>query len=135
MVAIYTYTPLNTRLKSLENPRKMNKKQFIDSLEQSISSLPNIIGINNHMGSLLTTSNKHMKWLMEILQHKNLLFIDSRTTSDTIAESIAKSHHIPVTRRNVFLDHSRELTDIKYQYKRFFINKKIEKRLVCEIIM
>ncbi|MBF0263715.1 MAG: divergent polysaccharide deacetylase family protein [Gammaproteobacteria bacterium] len=97
---------------------KMTKSEFTNSVINSINSVPYIIGINNHMGSLLTTSNIHMQWLMEIMSQKNLIFIDSRTTTKTVAEKLARQNHIQVTRRNVFLDHTRNAKDIQFQYNR-----------------
>jgi len=50
----------------------MNHEDFIDTISQSLLSLPNVSGINNHMGSLLTSSDQHMKWLMSFLAEKKL---------------------------------------------------------------
>ena len=48
----------------------MDKEQFIQSVEKSLSLIPFVSGINNHMGSLLTQSEKHMHWLMSFITTK-----------------------------------------------------------------
>jgi polysaccharide deacetylase 2 family uncharacterized protein YibQ len=97
---------------------KMDKDTFIKILDENITAVPNISGLNNHMGSLLSQSSQHMNWLMSYLITKNLFFIDSRTSSKTIAEEVAHDYRIPSTRRNVFLDHVHTLKAINKQFQR-----------------
>jgi uncharacterized protein len=108
----------------------MDKKEFIQLVEKSMSLIPFISGINNHMGSLLTQSEKHMHWLMSFLSTRNttgtltndssdeFFFIDSRTTNKTTAEKVAQMYQLPNTRRNVFLDHVHTKEAIEKQYQR-----------------
>ncbi len=101
----------------------MSREHFIQALRNGIDAIPHIRGINNHMGSLLTRHPGHMEWLMEELQQRgNLFFIDSRTTHHTVAEQIAREHHIPVQRRDVFLDDDPSPEAVAYQFQRL-INK------------
>jgi polysaccharide deacetylase 2 family uncharacterized protein YibQ len=86
--------------------------------KESLNSVPHIKGINNHMGSLLTRHPSHMTWLMELIQFTDLFFIDNRTTTETVAETIADEFHIPNARRNVFLDHELNRSAIKYHFRR-----------------
>jgi len=105
----------------------MERQEFIQLLEHSLSVIPHVSGINNHMGSLLTQSDKHMHWLMSYLssidysteQYINeLFFIDSRTSHKTIAETIANKFQILNSRRNVFLDHVHTQEAIEEQFQR-----------------
>jgi len=83
----------------------MSEKQFKTSLDASIDSLPNIRGINNHMGSLLTQHPGHMSWLMhELKMNPGMYFIDSRTTSQTVALQVAREYGIPSLKRDIFID-------------------------------
>ena len=82
----------------------MQEKEFKAVLKRSLHYLPYAQGINNHMGSTLTEQIKPMRWTMEVLQAQGLYFLDSRTTTQTIAESTAKILGIPALRRHVFLD-------------------------------
>ncbi len=97
---------------------KMTEQEFKQSVRRSIASVPHIKGVNNHMGSLITSQKTKMKWLMDELSKTKLFFVDSRTTVKTVAEQIANQYHIQNTRRNVFLDHELNLPAIEFQFNR-----------------
>lgn len=97
----------------------MSEAQYIQSLHASIRSLPDAVGVNNHMGSLLTQREPQMRWLMETLQcHGRLAFVDSRTTPHTVAAKLAQRHHVPVMSRDVFLDHNPDEAAVQEQFQR-----------------
>ena len=50
----------------------MNKAELQYTLEKALDDLPQVKGINNHMGSYLTQKIKPMSWTMEILKERNL---------------------------------------------------------------
>jgi polysaccharide deacetylase 2 family uncharacterized protein YibQ len=83
----------------------MTESGFKESLINSIRSIPHVMGINNHMGSLLTQHPGHMAWLMhELKLHPGMYFIDSRTTTQTVALKVAREYGIPSLKRDVFID-------------------------------
>ena len=97
----------------------MTYKQFLAQLESDIASVPHIVGVNNHMGSLLTQHPGYMSWLMKALvKHDNLYFVDSYTTKASIGQQIANENWIPNLRRDVFLDDDLDPEKIKFQFKR-----------------
>jgi hypothetical protein len=74
------------------------------TLDYDLSTVPHAIGINNHMGSLLTTRPPAMTGLMHELRRRQLFFVDSRTATDSVAAATAQAQGIPVLARDVFLD-------------------------------
>jgi len=83
----------------------MSQKEFTTAFTVSIDSVPHIIGVNSHRGSLLTRHPGHMSWLMEeIGRRKGLFFVDSYTTAQSVALDIALENGVPAVRRDVFLD-------------------------------
>lgn len=76
-------------------------------LERAVESVPGAVGVNNHQGSGLTARASVMEIVMRELAERSppLLFIDSRTTAATEAETAARDAGVAVARRNVFLDH------------------------------
>jgi len=95
----------------------MTRQEFIWEMQKGLASVPHAIGINNHMGSLLTQHPGHMSWLMkEMKRNGNLLFVDSRTTSASVALAIAVEEGVPGLRRNVFLDHDPDLQSVRRQF-------------------
>jgi len=70
-----------------------------------IKSVPHVVGVNNHMGSLLTQHPGHMAWLMsEMRDRGDLFFVDSYTSEASIAYKIAAEEGVPAIRRDIFLD-------------------------------
>ena len=61
-------------------------------------------GMNNHMGSRATADRAAMDAVMEELKARNVYFLDSRTTPDSVAEEAARQARVPALRRDVFLD-------------------------------
>lgn len=76
-------------------------------LIEQVESLSGIRGVNNHMGSRATQDERVMRVILEELEKKNLLFLDSRTTANSIVPQVADSLNLPIAVRNVFLDHER----------------------------
>ena len=84
----------------------MDRAALQQTLAAALASVPHARGVNNHMGSLLTTQPGPMRWLMQSLQcYRDLYFIDSFTTADSVALATAWAHGLRANRRHVFLDH------------------------------
>lgn len=84
---------------------QMNQAQFDKTLYQSLAAVPDISGVNNHMGSRLTQDPVRMGWLMAgLLRHGELYFVDSRTTRLTQAATVAREYGLEHASRDVFLD-------------------------------
>ena len=93
----------------------MGEKEFVDTLNLQLANLPQAIGLNNHMGSQLTQQPLAMTWLMQRLKQKQLFFIDSRTTPESIALKTALNNQVTAWQRDVFLDHHRDKVAIEQQ--------------------
>ncbi len=87
----------------------MTQKEFEETLEKNMSTLSNIIGINNHMGSLLTRHPGHMQWLMNVLKKNKYIYVDSLTSIKSVAGEIANKNKIPFLKRDIFLDNNKDL--------------------------
>lgn len=84
---------------------KMGADEAIAVLEKNLQSLPQVKGVNNHMGSRLTRSEKHMNQIFSVLKREDLFFIDSLTSSQSLGKASARLLQLPFARRDVFLDH------------------------------
>jgi polysaccharide deacetylase 2 family uncharacterized protein YibQ len=88
-------------------------------LASDLATVPHVVGINNHMGSLITRHPGHMGWLMdELARRGNLFFVDSYTTAHSVALAAALEHGVPAVRRHVFLDDDPEPAAIARQFAR-----------------
>ncbi|HIJ83121.1 MAG: hypothetical protein HW380_2335 [Magnetococcales bacterium] len=82
----------------------MNEGQILEVLRDNFQIFPHAKGLNNHMGSQLTTNPVVMDVVMKFLKSKNLYFLDSRTSTQSVAESRAHALGVVATRRDVFID-------------------------------
>lgn len=102
------------------------RAQLVRIFEADIVSIPHVVGVSNHMGSLLTRHPGHMEWLMDAVKaHGNLFFVDSYTTVSSVALQLAQERGVPSIRRDVFLDNmpteaaiDREFQRLKKQAKK-----------------
>ncbi len=98
----------------------MGKNEFTQKLITQIAKVPHAIGMNNHMGSLLTQDREAMQWVVAALQGsttEGLFFLDSRTTKYTVAERVAFESGLATARRDVFFDHTDDEQAIKEQFQ------------------
>jgi len=95
------------------------------TLRRAIKSVPNAIGVNNHMGSAFTGQEEAMETLMKEIKRQGLFFVDSRTTVLTKGEQVASRLGVPSVSRQVFLDH--ELSD-EFLLRQFNRMKRIAKK-------
>jgi polysaccharide deacetylase 2 family uncharacterized protein YibQ len=83
----------------------MTEDEISRILEENLTTVPGAVGINNHMGSRLTADKNAMDLLMPQLASRGLIFLDSRTSPDSVAYSCAKEEGLSSICRDVFLDH------------------------------
>ena len=80
----------------------------VDELEKRLNAafkaVPYTSGINNHMGSRMTSQPQAMAWLMGNLQQRHKFFVDSRTSAQTVAAAEAQKIGLASVSRDVFLD-------------------------------
>jgi polysaccharide deacetylase 2 family uncharacterized protein YibQ len=93
----------------------MTDSEIRSAVHAAVNSVPHAVGVNNHMGSRATADLRVMTWVMQELHARNLAFIDSRTTRDTVAEDAARTLGVPSNRRHVFLDNQRSAASIRKQ--------------------
>lgn len=94
----------------------MTKEEFFKTLNINIQAVPNLIGVNNHMGSLLTRHPGHMQWLMESIRNNGKFYVDSLTSDNSVAARLAKENNVPYLTRDVFLDHKQDTKYVRQQF-------------------
>ncbi len=73
-------------------------------LAADLEGIPFAQGVNNHMGSRFTATAPVMKTVLGFLKERNLFFVDSRTTAQSVAYAEAVRMGVPAAARDVFLD-------------------------------
>jgi hypothetical protein len=82
----------------------LDRSDLIAQVERNLSSVPGAVGVNNHMGSRATADPQVMGTLLQYLDERGLLFLDSRTTTETVSARLASLQGYAVLERDVFLD-------------------------------
>jgi polysaccharide deacetylase 2 family uncharacterized protein YibQ len=87
-------------------------------LAAALDRVPAALGVNNHMGSSLTTDRAAMDAVMGMLRDRGLYFVDSRTSADSQAGLAAAAAGVRNTAREVFLDNEISEPAIEAQLQR-----------------
>lgn len=96
----------------------MHREALQAGLNEALDATPHVSGVNNHMGSLLTSMAQPMGWVMETLKARDLYFVDSLTTVQTVGWKKARESQVPYLKRHVFLDHRIDEDFIHGQFQR-----------------
>lgn len=73
-------------------------------VRQALRRVPGAAGVNNHMGSRATADSRVMEQVLQVLKEEQLFFLDSRTTTETVAYALAKGLGVPALSRDLFID-------------------------------
>jgi len=84
-------------------------------IRSAFAELPMAVGMNNHQGSLVTADRAMMKTILSELKSSKKIFIDSRTSSQSVAEEVGRSLRLAVASNQVFLDAENDETFIRDQ--------------------
>lgn len=87
-------------------------------IRDAVNSVPYAVGLNNHMGSAMTSSLFGMQKVMQALGQYNLYFLDSMTIGNSQSMRAAAGTNVKVIKRKVFLDDTQNEADIRFQFNR-----------------
>lgn len=82
----------------------MSREQLRASTLAAIAAVPGAVGVNNHMGSALSTDAASMSAILGVLAPRGLYFLDSRTSARSVGFRVATELGVPAAERQVFLD-------------------------------
>ena len=134
---IWLHLPMEPNTYPADNPgpgalmMSMSTSELRTAVHAAIDNIPHAVGVNNHMGSKVTSNLKTMTWIMQELKARDLAFIDSRTTSRTVAEVAAVGLGVPVNRRHVFLDNERNPAAVRRQLEEAVRRCRLEGEIIA----
>ncbi|MEI7875015.1 MAG: divergent polysaccharide deacetylase family protein [Alphaproteobacteria bacterium] len=79
----------------------------------ALDSFEGFAGVNNHMGSRFTAFRPGMETVLRQLKPRGLMFLDSRTTKDSVGDQTAQELGVPGIVRHVFLDDDESLDAVR----------------------
>jgi polysaccharide deacetylase 2 family uncharacterized protein YibQ len=95
----------------------MDPPELGDATRAALQAVPGAVGVNNHMGSVLSADPGAMATVLQVVAARGLFFLDSRTTAETVGYTTAVDLGIPAAQRQVFLDGDREPESIRRQFR------------------
>ncbi|QKJ89045.1 Divergent polysaccharide deacetylase [Paramixta manurensis] len=97
---------------------EMSSAEITRIIHDAVSDVPYAVGLNNHMGSKMTSSLPGMQKVMQVLDHYNFYFLDSMTIGNSQSTRAAEGTSVKVIKRRVFLDDSQNEAEIRQQFTR-----------------
>lgn len=96
----------------------MSREEIARIVRDATGKVPFAVGLNNHMGSKMTSSLPGMQKVMQVLNQYNYYFLDSMTIGNSQSVPAAQGTHVKVLKRRVFLDDSQNEASIREQFTR-----------------
>lgn len=96
----------------------MSSAEIERIIREAVADVPFAVGLNNHMGSAMTSSLPGMQKVMQVLDHYNFYFLDSMTIGNSQSTRAAAGTSVKVLKRRVFLDDTQNEADIRKQFTR-----------------
>jgi len=82
----------------------MDRETVAARVDSALAALPDVTGVNNHMGSAATSDPRLMADLMAVLAERGLFFVDSLTSSHSVGAEQARAAGLPTVENRIFLD-------------------------------
>ena len=96
----------------------MSGDELAAGTRRALAAVPGAVGVNNHMGSVLTADGAAMRRVLAEVGGRGLYFLDSRTSVETVAFRVARDLGLPAAERHVFLDPDPDPEAIRAQFRR-----------------
>ena len=87
-------------------------------IEWNLSRFDHFVGVNNHMGSKFTSDSRSINNFFEIIKSRDIIFVDSRTTNNSLAADVAAKFGIHTLKRDIFIDN---------EHNKNYVIKQLEK--------
>ena len=83
----------------------LNPSDNIARLDWLLGRFKAYVGVINHMGSRFTASPDSLRPILHALKDRGLMFVDSRSTSKSVAAGLARQMQLPTAVNDRFIDH------------------------------
>ncbi len=96
----------------------MSRAELEAATRWALGAVNGAKGVNNHMGSELSADAESMRAVLGVLAERELFFLDSRTSPDSVGYQLALEMGLAAAERQVFLDADAEPEAIRGQFRR-----------------
>jgi polysaccharide deacetylase 2 family uncharacterized protein YibQ len=95
----------------------MSPAERAEVFTRDLARVAQAVGINNHMGSRFTGDRVAMREFLALVRDRQLFFLDSLTSQESLGYSLAREMGVKTCRRQVFLDNDRDQARIGGQIR------------------
>jgi len=92
-----------------------SEQKLVEDLFFNLSRFTGYVGFNNHMGSAFTENRAALDVILDEVEKRGLLILDSRTSSGSLLAKMATGRNIPNVTRDFFLDNEQDVDYILAQ--------------------
>lgn len=100
---------------------ELSDAEVRQKVEQAIDNVPHAVGMNNHMGSKITANERIMKIVLQVCKERNLYYLDSKTTPDSVVAKVATELGVPYAENGLFLDDVYSAAHVHKQMQKAFV--------------
>ncbi len=93
----------------------LSEDEIMRRFRWALDRFDGYVGVNNHMGSKFMARGDLVRPVLEEINSRGLLFLDSRTDHRTVGTRLARDMGMPHATRNVFLDNDLDAAKIRAQ--------------------
>lgn len=83
---------------------RLTDEEIRSRVEAAIDNVPHAVGMNNHMGSRATADERVMRIVLTVCKDRNLFFLDSRTTPNSVVGKLARELGVRTVENDLFMD-------------------------------
>ncbi|MBE3577051.1 MAG: divergent polysaccharide deacetylase family protein [Limnochordales bacterium] len=91
----------------------MSEETVKELVRQALRAVPQAVGISNHQGSRATSDARVMRAVLEVVKQEGLFFLDSRTSSRSVALAVARQLGVPAAANRLFIDNDDDVAAIE----------------------
>jgi len=91
----------------------LSESELRQRVSAALDSFDGYVGVNNHMGSRFTAFRPGMDTTLRLFRARGLLFLDSRTTPESVGDQLAQDLGVPSVARHVFLDDDESIDAVR----------------------
>lgn len=96
----------------------MSDETVKENIAGAFHSVYTAMGVSNHMGSRATGDSRLMTVVLSDLKKRNMFFLDSCTTGNSVCGQVAVDTGVPYISRDIFIDNKREEEYIRQQLEK-----------------
>ncbi|KKI93923.1 sugar deacetylase [Bacillus sp. SA1-12] len=93
----------------------LSNNEVKERVNTAIDAVPHAVGMNNHMGSKVTADQRIMRIILEVCKERGLYYLDSKTTSKSVAADLAMELKVPYLENEMFFDEQYTIAHITKQ--------------------